>query len=278
MRFEDIVFVYHLSDPGQIAWHGRDHFHGAGLFEMHYFVSGEGNFRNAAARYRIEPGTLYFSAPNMRHQILATEPKKPITYYALLIDVTEDREVAALLEDLLGRGEGRNIGTGYRFFFADILQKHLSKDTSLELSAQYSLMSFLYQLASGSNPRRVVSDNIHIEKAIAIMQTKIEGNLDLMDLCRKLGISREHFIRLFSAYMQMSPMRYYMRLKMEAACAMLSSTTLHIGEIADKLGFENQFSFSRTFKGMTGLSPRNYRDKFLQKVDFVVEKGKDDDI
>lgn len=276
MRFEDIVFVYHLSDPGQIAWHGRAHSHGTGLYEIHYFVSGAGNFRNSTARYLIEPGSLYFSSPHMRHQIMATEPKKPITYYALLMDVASDQELAALLSSLVGRGEGRNIGNGYRFFFADILQKHLSKDPSLELSAQYSLIAFLYQLAAGASPRGVASDNIHIEKAIAIMQTKIEGNLDLADLCRKLDISREHFIRIFSAYMQMPPMRYYMRLKMEAACAMLSSTTLHIGEIADKLGFENQFSFSRTFKRTTGLSPRGYRDKFLQKVDFIVEGETDD--
>jgi AraC-like DNA-binding protein len=274
MRFEDIVFVYHLSDPGQIAWHGRDHCHGANLYEIHYFVSGEGSFRNASTRYAIERGSLYFSSPGMWHQILATVHEKPITYYAVLIDASSDEETSLLLDRLVGRGEGRIVGTGYRFFFADILEKHLSKEPELESSARHSLLSLLYQIAAGKGPGWAAKDNAHIEKAIAIMQTRIERRLDLGELCEFLDVSREHFVRLFSSYMGMPPMRYYARLKIEAARAMLSSTNLHVGEIADKLGFESQFSFSRAFRQSTGISPTDYRDRFLQKVDFVVEKGK----
>lgn len=274
MRFEDIVFVYHLSDPGQIAWHGRDHAHGACLYEMHYFVSGEGSFRNASTRYAIQKGSLYFSSPGMCHQILATVPEKPITYYALLIDVADDGEVAALLERLVGKGEGRIVGTGYRFFFADILEKHLSNEEELEYSARHSLISLLYQIAAGKGQSGWgAADNAHIEKAIAIMQSRIERDIDLGELCSILDVSREHFVRLFSAGMGMPPMRYYARLKIEAACAMLSSTNLRIGEISDKLGFESQFSFSRAFHKALSISPSDYRDRFLQKVDFV-EGGK----
>ena len=31
MRFEDIVFVYHLRDEAQMAWHGRLHVHAESL-------------------------------------------------------------------------------------------------------------------------------------------------------------------------------------------------------------------------------------------------------
>jgi AraC-like DNA-binding protein len=273
VRFEDIVFVYHLSDPGQIAWHGRDHLHGPGLYEMHYFVSGEGSFRNAASRFSIERGSLYFSSPGMRHQILATELEKPITYYAVLVDVADDTETRFLLDSLVGGGEGRRVGTGYRFFFADLLEKHLSGDMELENSARHALISFLYQIAAGKYSNWAAADNAHIEKSIAIMQARIGRSLDLAELCRKLDVSREHFIRLFSSYMGMPPMRYYARLKTEAATAMLLSTNLHIGEIADRLGFESQFSFSRAFRRSTGISPTDYRERFLQKVDFIVEES-----
>ncbi|MCX7028338.1 MAG: helix-turn-helix domain-containing protein [Spirochaetes bacterium] len=278
MRFEDIVFVYHLSDPGQIAWHGRYHYHEAGRYEIHYFVSGEGCFRNAASRFAIESGSLYLSSPGMRHQILATVSEKPITYYAVLVDVSDDAEARALLDRLVGRGEGRIIGSSYRFFFADLLEKHLSGDRELEHSARHAFISFLYQISAGKHPNWAAADNVHIEKAIAIMQSRIERRLDLVELCRRLDVSREHFIRLFSSYMGMPPMRYYARLKIEAARAMLSSTNLHVGEIADKLGFDSQFSFSRAFRRTTGISPSDYRDRFLQKVDFIVDREADDEV
>ena len=273
MRFEDIVFVYHLSDPGQIAWHGRDHLHGPGLYEMHYFVSGAGSFRNAASCFSIERGSLYFSSPGMCHQILATELEKPITYYAILVDVADDAEVRLLLDRLVVAGEGRIIGAGYRFFFADLLGKHLSGDRELENSARHAFISFLYQIAAGKYSNWAAADNAHIEKSIAIMQSRIGRNLDLAELCRRLDVSREHFIRLFSSYMGMPPMRYYARLKTEAATAMLLSTNLHVGEIAGRLGFESQFSFSRAFRRATGISPTDYRERFLQKVDFVEDRS-----
>jgi AraC-like DNA-binding protein len=209
----------------------------------------------------------------MWHQILATVHEKPITYYALLIDSSDDKETAVLLDRLVGRGEGRIVGNGYRFFFADILEKHLSGQPELEFSARHALASLLYQFAAGKGPSWAATDNAHIGKAIAIMQARIERHLDLSELCEYLDVSREHFVRLFSSYMGMPPMRYYARLKIEAARAMLSSTNLHVGEIADKLEFDSQFSFSRAFRRATGISPTDYRDRFLQKVDFVVEKN-----
>ena len=69
--------------------------------------------------------------------------------------------------------------------------------------------------------------------------------------------------------MRMPPMRYYSRLKIEAARAMLSSTKLGIGAISDKLGFASQFGFSRAFKSIAGISPSVYRAKCLQKADFT---------
>jgi AraC-like DNA-binding protein len=209
----------------------------------------------------------------MMHQILATVTEKPITYYAILIDASSDEEMTKLLDSLVGRGEGRVMGNGYRFFFADILEKHFSKERELEFSARHALASLLYQIAAGKGPNLVAMDNAHIEKAIAIMQTRIERHLDLGELCEFLDVSREHFVRLFSSFMGMPPMRYFARLKIEAARAMLSSTNLHVCDIADKLGFDSQFSFSRAFRHATGISPTDYRGRFLQKVDFVVEKG-----
>jgi AraC-like DNA-binding protein len=273
MRFEDVVFVYHLRDEAQIAWHGRSHSHSAGLYELHYFISGEGSFRNLGTVHRIEPGTLYFTPPGSIHQISATNAKRPITYYAVLIDAEGEAELLSLLEFLQeGRGLGRGpivVGTAQRFFFADLLEKSASGRSELVKAAYHGLLAFLYGLAAGQVAARGTSDNAHVEKALAIMQGAIERNLDLGALCARIQLSREHFVRVFTERMGMPPMRYYTRLKIEAARAMLSSTNLHVQEIADKLGFGNQFGFARAFKRVCGMSPSEYRATCLQRADFV---------
>jgi AraC-like DNA-binding protein len=269
VRFEDVVFVYHLRDERQMAWHGRVHSHGGGLYELHYFISGEGSFRNRGAIHTIGPGTLHITPPGVVHQIIATDARKPMTYYAVLIDAELEPELLRLLDSLGSRPGPLPVGTSQRFFFAELLEKSSSGRRPLVQGAYHGLLSFLYSLEGGQAASRAPTDNAHVEKALAIMQGSIEGELDLSALCARIRLSREHFVRLFSERMGMPPMRYYSRLKIEAARAMLSSTNLRVQEIADKLGYENQFNFARAFRRVAGMSPTEYRATYLQRPDFV---------
>ncbi|MGA2547097.1 MAG: AraC family transcriptional regulator [Rectinemataceae bacterium] len=269
MRFEDFVFVYHLLDEAQITWHGRLHSHAGGLYELHYFISGEGSFRDGGAVFSIAPGSLYLTPPGATHQIAATNVRKPMTYYALLMDAEGDEEAQSLLEVLGARRGSFAIGPSQRFFFADLLEKSASGRPDLEKAAYHGLLAFLYGLAAGQVAARGTADNAHVEKALAIMQGAIERRLDLRALCDRIRLSREHFVRVFTERMGMPPMRYYSRLKVEAARAMLSSTNLRVQEIADKLGYENQFSFARAFKRVSGMPPTRFRAACIQRADFA---------
>jgi AraC-like DNA-binding protein len=276
VRFEDIVFIYHLQDEHQIAWHGRHHAHPEGEYEFHYFISGEGSFKNGAGTWSIAPGSLHLTAPGVFHQIIATNLRRPITYYAVLFSAEGDEELSALLARAqLAMERPAAIGTSHRFFFADLLERQSSGEGDLREAGRHSFMSFLYGLVAGAPSAYGAPENAHVEKAIAIMQGAIEGHLDLEALCHRLGLSCEHFVRLFTLRMRMPPMRYYTRLKIEAARAMLSSTNLGILAISEKLGYASQFGFSRAFKNIAGLSPSEYRARCLQKADFALIPGLD---
>jgi AraC-like DNA-binding protein/mannose-6-phosphate isomerase-like protein (cupin superfamily) len=269
MRFSDLVFVYHLRNERQIAWHGRIHSHSDSLYELHYFISGEGSFRDRSVVFPIRPGSLFLTPPGAIHQVTATNVRKPVTYYALLLDTEGDDEVLGLLEGLGRRRGSFTIGFSQRFFFADLLQKGSSGSPELVKGAYHSLLAFLYELVASPISIRREKDNAHVEKAIAIMQGSIERNLELGALCDRIQLSREHFVRLFSERMGMPPMRYYSRLKIEAAQAMLSSTNLRVQEISAKLGFSDQFGFARAFKRISGISPSQYRGTCLQRSNFA---------
>ena len=45
----------------------------------------------------------------------------------------------------------------------------------------------------------------------------------------------------------------------------LAETTTHVTEIALKLGYSELSSFDRTFRRMTGMTPRGYREKALSQ-------------
>ncbi|MEI6877122.1 MAG: AraC family ligand binding domain-containing protein, partial [Spirochaetota bacterium] len=190
MRFSDIVFVWHLRDERQIAWHGRSHSHGEALQEIHYFISGGGSFLNGRKRVAIEAGSLHLTPPGVIHQIIATDAKKPITYYAILFDAEGDGELGDLLARFGPEAGPWNIGTARRFFFADLLERHFSGRDELARSATHQFMSFLYDLAAGTSPARDAADNANVEKALAIMQDAIDRDLDLGELASRVSLSR----------------------------------------------------------------------------------------
>lgn len=57
----------------------------------------------------------------------------------------------------------------------------------------------------------------------------------------------------------MSPVDYFIQLKMQRACQLLFFGTKHIKEIATDLGYDNPYYFSRLFKKYIGKAPKEYR-------------------
>jgi len=57
----------------------------------------------------------------------------------------------------------------------------------------------------------------------------------------------------------MSPIDYFIRLKIHFACQLLTQTDLKIKEIADRIGYDDPYYFSRLFKQVTGQSPKVYK-------------------
>lgn len=275
MEISDIVFVYQMNDAPRMTWHGRSHFHQKPEYECHYFISGDGSFKNGSAVWPIRSGDIHFSAPEVVHQIRPAITGTPITYYAVLLRATspggqpEARE-AEMLDRLCRHSGGPwHLGTSHRFFFADLLERHFSDRDDLKHAALYQYISLLYSIAGGNPSGAHTSDNVHVEKALAIFHRSISADLLLDDVAGRLGLTKEHFTRLFTKAMGMPPMKYFRRLKIEAACAMLASTRLMIGEISDRLSFRDQFAFTRTFRDVMHQTPTAYRKHCLQVVDFA---------
>ncbi len=267
MRIIDAVFVYQMKEEDEIKWHGRYHQHRAHLYEIHYFLQGAGSFLNGNTHYRLSPGTLFLTRPETRHSIQARDTHDPITYYAVLIEVAEsDREFETLLDEEIRTSGHYAIGTNRRFFFEEIREKGLSPKQNLQLSAVHQLISFLYQLSENDITPYGKDDSIHLEKAISYMQSNVMGSITLSDIAAHINLNESYFIRLFKRRVHNTPMKYYMKLKIEAAGAMLAETTLSVKEISAKLCFYSEFHFSRTFKAYTGLAPTNYRKSYLQRL------------
>lgn len=91
--------------------------------------------------------------------------------------------------------------------------------------------------------------------------TRYEFNFSL--LCAQCGLSKYHLIRLFRSVFGMTPYRYYLNCKVEESKSFLKNKGLRIKDVAYDAGFTDVHSFSKIFKGVTGLSPSHYRTMIL---------------
>ena len=79
------------------------------------------------------------------------------------------------------------------------------------------------------------------------------------------GMSESHVLRVFKQYLGASPFQYINRLRLSTAADALIQTDKSITEIALDLGFNDSNYFTRLFRKHRGLSPREYRKKYLME-------------
>jgi AraC-like DNA-binding protein len=292
MEIRDSVFVYRSAGGEQLSWHGRYHAHDVDEYEIHFFLEGQGSFLCNSSRRIISGGKVFLTGPKEFHSILPDAVSVPITYFAVLFSFSQNDPADLILHLKNCITQGNQVfpaDSKFRFQFEELLQMSRSNDAALKESAAHLLISLLYRFfgrpsddassaaldAASSNSERNEhytsgkSYHIHTEKALLIMQKFVRENMKISGIAQKIGLSEEHFIRLFRKDIRMTPHQYFLRLKIEGASGLLMSSDKNIGEISDYFGFENQFHFSRMFKKCTGLSPIAYRQTYLQKVDLI---------
>ncbi len=82
--------------------------------------------------------------------------------------------------------------------------------------------------------------------------------LTLSEIAEHLTISPGYLSYTFSRYMNKTVSDYIAEVKIEHAKELIDSGQYLIYEIADQLGFENAYYFSKVFKKVTGMAPKNY--------------------
>lgn len=111
-------------------------------------------------------------------------------------------------------------------------------------------------------PRRGLSRRA-LTRACSFIAENLGERFTLDDLARQAGVSRFHFARLFRVSTGDSPMAYLLKSRIERAKQMLLQDDRPVCEIAAVLGFCDQSHLTRTFRRLTGLTPREFARRSL---------------
>lgn len=98
-----------------------------------------------------------------------------------------------------------------------------------------------------------------IEELIAYTQSHLNDTITLETFASRSLYSPSRIIQLFKEVTGYSPMAFVQHLRIQRACYYLDATQEPINRIAEYVGFTDQFYFSRVFRKIIGISPREYR-------------------
>ena len=112
------------------------------------------------------------------------------------------------------------------------------------------------------NPREIVS---LVEEYIHVNYAK---QIDLTDIADSFGFSSAYLTKVFREQLHTTPSKYLNEYRMMIAQQLLRDTSLSVKDITEKVGFVDQFHFSKRFKQCSGLSPAQYRAR--PKVEMAV--------
>ena len=88
-----------------------------------------------------------------------------------------------------------------------------------------------------------------------------QGHAGLPRLAASLGLSYESFRKKFKAAAGLSPAKYAEKRRLEQAGALLGQYNFSNQQMAEMLGFCDEFYFSRRFKAFFGVSPKAFRQR-----------------
>lgn len=83
--------------------------------------------------------------------------------------------------------------------------------------------------------------------------------IGVKEAAERAGLSREHFIRRFTAERGQSPGRYLREMRLATAERLLRASRLEIAAVARQSGFSSASHFCRAFRKSRGLPPERFR-------------------
>jgi AraC-like DNA-binding protein len=98
-----------------------------------------------------------------------------------------------------------------------------------------------------------------VRRAQEMIEPHLNRPISLGDLAKLSNCSVSTLRRQFQQTLGMPPYEWILQTRLRHARRLLTTTTLRIKEIAEQMGFDDPFQFSRMFRQRTGWSPRQFR-------------------
>lgn len=240
-------------------------------------VTGEGVLESGRRKQLLRPGSWMLLLDGAPYGMLVQEGIG-ITYYEMVFHVLSDdhpdkeaampgervEETGPLWCGSIPDGEFSAILTKAKQLYVGRHAENSLERFQLQLIFA-ELMYMLVQTASARLPRKGSAEEA-IGTVIRYMEGHFQQSLSRERLAGLAGMNQEYFSRLFKRITGKTPKAYLTDIRLNHAKRELLRGNAAVSDIAQHVGFEEGYYFSRKFRQKVGMAPTEYASKQVHKV------------
>ncbi len=258
----------------QFGWEQCDPSHSFGPaarnhYLFHLCLSGTGtlianNTKGESITYQIKSGQGFMLFP---HQICTyiADHDIPWEYAWVEFDGLRAKETI----EMAGFSLDQPIYRANRKDIAEVMKEELLYIVTHKEESPFHLIGHLYLFIDGlvrsSASTQVNKGNslrdFYIKEAFSFIEQNFQNDITVEDIAASCGLNRSYFGKIFHENTGKSPQEFLISYRMSKARELLKLTGLSIADIGNAVGYPNQLHFSRAFKNVYGISPRQWRNE-----------------
>jgi AraC family transcriptional regulator, arabinose operon regulatory protein len=236
---------------------------GTGDWLITFTMEGAGRYRLGDCEHICLGGHLVLLEPGAPHDYSTAEPGRPWRFYWAhfvarphwLPCLQWPQLVAGLrVLEVEDSGAYQRIERSLRRAVLELAGLDAWRDALAANALEEGLIAAAREHGRSSPPT-----DPRVSLVLQVLSQRYHEPLTVPALAELVGISPSRLAHLFKETVGQSIIQTILQLRLRQSTRLLEFTTLPVGEIATRVGFDSPFYFSRQFRAHYGLSPSAYR-------------------
>ncbi|HTM99697.1 MAG TPA: AraC family transcriptional regulator [Pedobacter sp.] len=261
LPFKNLIYLTHVSQSlAKTANHTTD-------YVLIYCLSGAGQCTTQQGSFQLKANQFMLLSPNDAYQYQSeldhTWKVFCVHFNGNMINelnTTFDLKKFSSPTDINFDGQ---LVDCWQEIFSSLLKGLTDENIAYANLCLYRFISFFLfpspaQKTTQGGPER----EDQLDQSITFMKANVHKRLCVDEIAETFRYSPSHYSVLFKQKTGLSPIEYFIRIKIQRASELLTNSNLIVKEIAGEVGYDDPFYFTRIFKKVTGKTPKEYKGSY----------------
>ena len=233
--------------------------------ELILITGGKGHIVIENKTYQFKAGALLYICPNIQYSLESNSEDNLSCFtvhfsYATVVFKGDNWDIRGAT-NMLPLDSVQVLKDYYQVnnIFKNLVENWFAKLPGYEFITKAILSQLLIEIYNNiKNNNRNYSTSLKVEKIIEYMRSNVDTRVTIAELSELVQLSPTYLSGIFKETTGYSVIKFFNKIKVDKAKELIIEGDKKIKEVAQILGFTDEFYFSRIFKKIEGISPLEF--------------------